>query len=69
MGCRVSKSKVSVWPGLLMCHSIAGGGLSKVMLWLGPMACACFFLLIIFVMDSTHFFMALPGTQRKLLFS
>lgn len=59
------RSNWSVWPDLLRCHSMGGGELSKVMLWLGPLACACFFLWMILVMDSTHFFMALPGRGHR----
>lgn len=60
MGWRVMRSNWSVCPALHRCHSMGGGELSNVMLWLGPFACACFFLWMIFVIDSTHFLMALP---------
>lgn len=57
------RSKVSTWPALQMCHSTGGGGLSKVMLWLMPLDCVCIFLLMILLMDSTHFRMDLPVKQ------
>lgn len=65
IGWSVIRSNVSNWPGLLICHSIGGGGLSKVILWLIPFAWACFFLLMILAMDSTHFFIAFPGETRE----
>ena len=70
MGWRVMRSKVSVWPRRLMCHSMGGGGLSKVMLWLTPLDWVCIFLLMILLIDSTHFLIDLPEevTRDKDLF-
>lgn len=63
IGWSVIRSNCSIFPGLQMCHSAGGGEFWKVMLWLGTFTWTCFFLCIIFVIDSTHFLIVLPVTQ------
>lgn len=63
IGWRVIRSNCSIFPGLQMCHSVGGGEFWKVMLWLGTFTWTCFFLCIIFVIDSTHFLIVFPVTQ------
>lgn len=63
IGWRVMRSKVSTCPGRLMCHSIGGGGLWKVMLWLMPLDCVCIFRLMILLIDSTHLRIDLPENR------
>lgn len=60
IGWSVIRSNCSIFPGLQMCHSIGGGEFWKVMLWLGTFTWTCFFLCMIFVIDSTHFLIVFP---------